>query len=37
MRIAGLFAGIGGFESGLSQAGHETRLFCEKRRDAAAE
>lgn len=29
MRIAGLFAGIGGLESGLSQAGHETVLVSE--------
>lgn len=27
--IAGLFAGIGGFELGLSQAGHTTALLCE--------
>ena len=26
---AGLFAGIGGIELGLSRAGHETRLLCE--------
>lgn len=26
---AGLFAGIGGFERGLSRAGHETCLLCE--------
>jgi DNA (cytosine-5)-methyltransferase 1 len=36
MRIAGLFAGIGGFELGLHQAGHETRLLCEKKPEAAA-
>lgn len=29
MRVAGLFAGIGGFESGLGAAGHETRMLCE--------
>lgn len=29
MRIAGLFAGIGGLELGLHQAGHETVLFAE--------
>ena len=29
MRVAGLFAGIGGFELGLSMAGHETELLCE--------
>lgn len=27
--VAGLFAGIGGFELGLSRAGHETVLLCE--------
>jgi DNA (cytosine-5)-methyltransferase 1 len=29
LRVAGLFAGIGGFELGLSRAGHETVLLCE--------
>ncbi len=29
MRVAGLFAGIGGFEVGLAKAGHETELLCE--------
>lgn len=29
MKVAGLFAGIGGFERGLASAGHETRLLCE--------
>jgi DNA (cytosine-5)-methyltransferase 1 len=29
MRIAGLFAGIGGLELGLHQAGHDTVLLCE--------
>lgn len=29
MKIAGLFAGIGGLESGLAAAGHQTELFCE--------
>ncbi len=29
MRIAGLFAGIGGLEAGLAAAGHETTLLCE--------
>lgn len=29
MKVAGLFAGIGGLESGLSAAGHETALVCE--------
>lgn len=28
-RVAGLFAGIGGFERGLGAAGHETELVCE--------
>lgn len=29
LRVAGLFAGIGGFELGLRRAGHETVLLCE--------
>lgn len=29
MKVAGLFAGIGGLESGLEDAGHETVLLCE--------
>jgi DNA (cytosine-5)-methyltransferase 1 len=29
MRIAGLFAGIGGFELGLHRSGHETDLVCD--------
>jgi DNA (cytosine-5)-methyltransferase 1 len=29
MKVAGLFAGIGGFEVGLKRAGHSTVLFCE--------
>lgn len=29
MKVAGLFAGIGGVETGLSTAGHETVLLCE--------
>ncbi len=29
MRVAGLFAGIGGFELGLHQAGHTTVLLCD--------
>jgi DNA (cytosine-5)-methyltransferase 1 len=29
MKVVGLFAGIGGFEVGLGQAGHETLLTCE--------
>jgi DNA (cytosine-5)-methyltransferase 1 len=28
-QVVGLFAGIGGFELGLSRAGHETLLLCE--------
>lgn len=28
-QVAGLFAGIGGFERGLAAAGHATELFCE--------
>ena len=30
LRIAGLFAGIGGVELGLHASGHETVVFCEK-------
>lgn len=29
MRVAGLFAGIGGFELGLSASGHDADLLCE--------
>ncbi len=29
MKVAGLFAGIGGFEAGLAAAGHEAALLCE--------
>lgn len=29
MRVAGLFAGIGGFELGMHQAGHETAMVCD--------
>jgi DNA (cytosine-5)-methyltransferase 1 len=29
LRVAGLFAGIGGIERGLHLAGHETELLCE--------
>ncbi len=29
MRITGLFAGVGGLEVGLHEAGHSTVLFCE--------
>jgi DNA (cytosine-5)-methyltransferase 1 len=35
MRVAGLFAGIGGLESGLARAGHEATIFCEVWRPAA--
>lgn len=35
MRVAGLFAGIGGIELGLHQAGHRSELLCEL--DAAAQ
>ena len=29
LRVAGLFAGVGGLELGLTRAGHETGLLCE--------
>ena len=29
MRIAGLFAGVGGFELGMHQSGHSTELLCD--------
>ena len=29
MNVAGLFAGIGGFELGMQQAGHHAELFCD--------
>lgn len=29
MRVAGLFAGIGGLELGLARAGHRTEILCE--------
>jgi DNA (cytosine-5)-methyltransferase 1 len=29
VKVAGLFAGIGGLEVGLAKAGHEARMFCE--------
>lgn len=29
VKVAGLFAGIGGFERGLAASGHETELLCE--------
>lgn len=35
LRVAGLFAGIGGIELGLHEAGHTTMLLCEKDRAAA--
>lgn len=36
LSVAGLFAGIGGIELGLSQAGHESELLCELDPAAAA-
>jgi DNA (cytosine-5)-methyltransferase 1 len=30
LRVAGLFAGIGGIELGFEQAGHRTVILCEK-------
>lgn len=36
MRVAGLFAGIGGFEVGLHRAGHHTEMLCEIRAGAQA-
>ena len=36
LRVAGLFAGIGGLELGLERAGHETMLLCEINEGAAA-
>src|ERR1700726_410048 len=36
LRVAGLFAGIGGIEVGLRQAGHSTRLVCEIDKAATA-
>ena len=35
LRVAGLFAGVGGIEKGLHNAGHTTKLLCEW--DAAAQ
>ncbi len=35
-RVAGLFAGIGGIELGLSKAGHETTVLCENDPSAMA-
>lgn len=36
MRVAGLFAGIGGLELGLKNAGHKTKMLCELDASAAA-
>lgn len=36
MQVAGLFAGVGGLELGLSRSGHEARLLCEIDEGAAA-
>jgi DNA (cytosine-5)-methyltransferase 1 len=36
VKVAGLFAGIGGFELGFHDYGHETRLLCEIKPEAAA-
>lgn len=36
MKVAGLFAGIGGLEAGLSKAGHEAAMFCEVWKPAQA-
>lgn len=36
LRVAGLFAGIGGIELGLANAGHRTTLLCENDRAANA-
>lgn len=36
LRVAGLFAGVGGLELGLSRAGHETALLCENDPSARA-
>src|SRR5207302_1996359 len=35
LNVTALFAGIGGFELGLSRAGHETSLSCENDAEAA--
>src|ERR1035441_3052167 len=35
LRVAGIFAGIGGFEVGLERAGHKSVLLCEN--DSAAQ
>jgi len=34
--VSGMFAGIGGFELGLSRAGHETAILCENEPGAMA-
>lgn len=36
LRVAGLFAGIGGIEQGLKSAGHEAALLCENDEAAVA-
>jgi DNA (cytosine-5)-methyltransferase 1 len=36
LRVAGLFAGIGGFELGLKRAGHRPILLCESNAEAQA-
>jgi DNA (cytosine-5)-methyltransferase 1 len=36
MKVAGLFAGIGGFELGLHDSGHESALLCEIKPEAVA-
>ncbi len=36
LRVAGLFAGIGGIEHGLHKSGHETKLLCEIEPNAVA-
>jgi DNA (cytosine-5)-methyltransferase 1 len=36
MKVAGLFAGIGGLELGLHDSRHSTELFCEIKPEAAA-
>lgn len=36
MRVAAVFAGVGGFELGFERAGHRTILLCESNEQAAA-
>jgi DNA (cytosine-5)-methyltransferase 1 len=36
MKVAGLFAGIGGFEIGLERGGHDSVLLCEIAKPARA-